>query len=237
MLRHDLSCLLSLERPLSRHHLEQHGAEGVQVRTPVHLLAERLLRAHVVRLARRQRPLGEPLSRCLPHGPGDPEIGDHRLAFLQQDVLGPDVAVQDPLAVRVVERRCHLAADLQYLLGREPDLTVQPIAQRLALREGHHVVEQTACLPTRGRRNDVGMSQPRRPYLLEKPLGIEGGRQIGTDDLEDDATVELQIVGETRNRHPAATHLMFDAVAVCEGGFDAVQQVGHWAVSRGSGSR
>ena len=46
----------------------------------------------------------EPVAARLLHGERDAEVGEHRLAFLEQDVLRLDVAMHDALAVRVVER-------------------------------------------------------------------------------------------------------------------------------------
>jgi hypothetical protein len=67
--------------------------------------------------AQRQARLCDPLSPCHSHGPGDPEVGHHRLAFLQQDVLGLDVAVDHALAVRVVQGTGHLAREFDGLFN------------------------------------------------------------------------------------------------------------------------
>ena len=53
------------------------------------------------------------------HGQGDAEVGDQGGAVLEQDVLRLDVAVDDALAVRVVERRGHLAREPERLVHRE----------------------------------------------------------------------------------------------------------------------
>ena len=51
--------------------------------------------------------------------PRDPEVGDDRLAVLQQDVLRLDVAVDDALPVGVVERAGDLADDARCVLERQ----------------------------------------------------------------------------------------------------------------------
>jgi hypothetical protein len=61
---------------------------------------------------------------------------------LEQDVLGLDVAVNDPALVREVERAGHAAGDLDRILDAELLLAIQAVAQRLALDERHHVIEE-----------------------------------------------------------------------------------------------
>ena len=41
----------------------------------------------------------------------DTEIGDHRVAIVQHDVVGLDITMDDVVSVRVVERVRHLARD------------------------------------------------------------------------------------------------------------------------------
>ena len=50
------------------------------------------------------------------------------------------------VAVRVVQRIRHLSRDLDCLLNAELSLAVEHVAQRLAVDERHHVVEETVCL-------------------------------------------------------------------------------------------
>ena len=49
----------------------------------------------------------------------DAEVGHHRVAVVQQDVVGLDVAVDDALPVRVVERVGGLTRDPHRLVHRE----------------------------------------------------------------------------------------------------------------------
>ena len=53
------------------------------------------------------------------HRLGDAEIADDRVALGKQDVLGLDVAVQDPHAVGVGQRVGDRAGDGQRLLGAQ----------------------------------------------------------------------------------------------------------------------
>ena len=93
------------ERRLSGDHLVQHAAQAVDVAPAVDSrIGHRLLGTHVRRRAERDAGARELGAAALGDRARDAEIGDERLAVLQQDVLRLDVAVNDALLVRVVER-------------------------------------------------------------------------------------------------------------------------------------
>ena len=80
-------------------------------------------------------------------GPGDAEVGDDRVAVGEQDVLGLDVAVDHPAPVGVVQRVGHLRRRSSTAsVDREPSSRHQPVAQRLAVHERHHRVQQAGGL-------------------------------------------------------------------------------------------
>ena len=69
----------------------------------------------------------------------------------------------DAVPVRVVERVGDLARDAHRVVDRELLLALEPLAQRLALDEGHDVVEQPVRpSPRVEQRQDVRMLQLRR---------------------------------------------------------------------------
>jgi len=85
---------------LTRQHLEQHAAEAVDVGARVEVAQRhRLLGAHVPRRADRLSGLGEREAAGGADGARDPEIRHDRVRAGEQDVLGFDVAVDDPLSV------------------------------------------------------------------------------------------------------------------------------------------
>ena len=55
----------------------------------------------------------------------------------EQDVLRLDVAVDDAVLVGVVQRAGRLAGDPERVLHRELPLPAEPVAEALALDEGH----------------------------------------------------------------------------------------------------
>jgi hypothetical protein len=114
-------------RRLAGQHLVGHRAERVHVGAAVdHAVARGLLGAHVLRGAQREPRLRHPLAAGLAHRERDPEVGDHRLAVVQQDVLRLEVAVDHPVPVRVVHRardghgKPHRLVDGELALALEP---------------------------------------------------------------------------------------------------------------------
>ena len=73
---------------------------------------------------------------------GDPEVRHHGFAVGQQDVLRLDVAVDDSVAMGVVESIGDLARDPHGLVYGQLGLGDQPVSEGAALHEGHGVVEQ-----------------------------------------------------------------------------------------------
>ncbi|MFN7974371.1 MAG: hypothetical protein U0166_18815 [Acidobacteriota bacterium] len=106
---------LGQERWPPREELVEDAAERVEVGARVEELASRLLRRHVERragdLAHHLHRLPELCVECLAR---QPEVHDHGHAVRRhEDVVGLQVAVQDPLAVEVGERRAQAPHDRQ----------------------------------------------------------------------------------------------------------------------------
>ena len=101
--------------PAERHppgeHLVDHAAEAVDVAAAVHRRRRgRLLRAHVGRGADGEADTGQRGAAGQADRPRDAEVGDHRVAVRDEDVLRLDVAVHHPAPVGVVQRVRHLPA-------------------------------------------------------------------------------------------------------------------------------
>ncbi len=120
MLPHEAFNSGTRERRLPRQHLVQHTAEGIDITPPVQVLtASCLLGTHVLRGPHRNSGLREPLSARRIDRAGDPEVGDHRVLALEQNVLGLDVAVQHVVLMGEVQGIGHLGGDPQGLVERE----------------------------------------------------------------------------------------------------------------------
>ena len=180
-------------------------------------VARGLLGTHVLRRAERESGLREAIASRLGDGERDAEVGQHRLAFLKQDVLRLDVAVHQSLSVRVVERARDLLGDRERLVEAELVLALQLLPQRFAANVRQHVVEHAVRVARVDERENVRMVEPRRDLDLgEEPLGAEDRAELGAQDLERDVTIELAVVGEVDDGHPARPELAFDRVPLAE---------------------
>ena len=219
------------ERRVAREHLVEHRAQGVDVGAGGDLaLAHRLLGAHVVRRAERHAGLGHPAPAGLAGRERDAEVGDQRLAVVQQDVLGLDVAVDHAVAVGVVERRGHFGRDPDRVGDRELLLAGEPVAQGLALDVGHDVEEVAVGLARVEQGQDVGVLEVGRQLDLgQEPLGADHGRQLGAEDLHGHRPVVADVLGEVDGGHAAGAGFAVETVAVREGGLEAAEEFGHGA--------
>ncbi len=130
MPRHDGLHRRALERRISREHLVEQAAERVDVAARVDVaLSRRLLRAHVARRPQRQPGLGQFLAAHRAHRPCDTEVGHPGMAILQEDVLGLEVAMNEPMAMGVIEGISDLAEELQRLVDRQLGLAVHQVAE------------------------------------------------------------------------------------------------------------
>jgi hypothetical protein len=63
--------------------------------------------------------------------------------------------------------------------------------------------------------------------LAQETLGADHGGQFGAEDLDGDAAVVLQVVGEVDGGHAAGAELALEAVAVGQGVGQAAERIGH----------
>jgi len=136
-------------RNVPREQLAQHRGERIDVGARVDrpgAPGHHLLGTHVVGCADRDPRRRQPLVAGLGDRARDPEVGDHRVAFLEQDVFGLHVAMDDAAAVRRLERVGDFARDAQRFVERQRALAVQPVTQRFALDQRHDVEQQPVSL-------------------------------------------------------------------------------------------
>jgi hypothetical protein len=226
-------------RRLSDQHLVEHARDRIDVGCrPDHDVARGLLWAHVEGRSDRKAGLGQPRATRGAHRQRDPEVGDYRLPGVNQNVRRLDVAVDDLVAVCVVERTRHRDGDVHGLTHGKLFLAFQLLAQALALHVGHDVVQEGVGLPGVVQRQDVRVLQVgRRLDLGEEALGSHDGGQLGLEHLERDLPLVLHVLGEIDRRHAPLPDLALDDVAGAERRVEAFDgRAGH-ADPSGGGKR
>ena len=145
---------------------------------------------------------------------------------MQQDVFGLDVAMDHPVAVRIVEGVGHFGRDLHRFVDAQLMLSVELVPKRLAFDIGHHIVEEvigppvrlTARAPAVEERQNVGMLQLGGGLnLLDEPIRAQDRGELGLQHLDGDFAVVLEVLGEVDGGHAPRAELPLDAVPVGEG--------------------
>ena len=149
---------------------------------------------------------------------------------MQHDVLGLDVAVDDAVAVGVVQRGGDFGGDPHGVGHGELLLPGEPVAQRFALDERHDVVGGALHLARVEQAEDVGVLQGGDGLdFAQEPLGTDHGGELGAEHLDGDLAVVLEIVGEVDGGHAALPQFALEAVAVGHGTGQALAGIGHRA--------
>src|SRR5439155_4188030 len=161
-------------------------------------------------------------------GARDPEIGYNRVRARQQDVLGLDVAVDDPLGMGERERVGDVARDVQRVFERQPPLPYQAMPQRFSLDVRHHVVEQPVYLPGGKDRHDVGMAEVRGDVdFANEPLTQETRGHLRIEHFDRDAAMRMLLHRQEHPGHAAGADLAFDVVTGGQALAQGVEHVQH----------
>ena len=129
------------------------------------------------------------------------------------DVLGLDVAVDDPALVRVVEGLRHLRADLENLEGLECLLLLDR-AQRLALDVGHDEEEVALVVREVEDRNDAGVIElGDGARLAFEPLPLVSLEVPRGEHLDRDFPFENGVARQIHHSHAPSTDLSEDFVS------------------------
>ncbi len=155
--------------------------------------------------------------------PGDAEVHDLDLAgAAEHDVAGLDVAVDDPVPVRVVERRQRALGDLDGALRGEPVAGLHQLAQRRAVDVLHDDVgdRHTGHVGLAGvvHGDDVRVVQRRGGVRLTAEAGHERGvpGEVRAQQLDRDAAAQAQVAALVDLGHAATTDDLAELVALAE---------------------
>ena len=132
---------------------------------------------------------------------------------MQQNVLGFDVAVNDPVAVRVIQRACHLGRNPDRFAHGELLLALELATEGLAFHEGHHVVEELARRPGVEEWQEVRVLEPGgNANLREEPVSPEYRGELRSEDLQCHLPLMLEVLSLIDRSHAAAAELVLDRV-------------------------
>jgi hypothetical protein len=156
-----------------------------------------------------------------------PEVGDHREAAGEHHVVRLDVAVHDPLRVRVGERRRHLAQDPHGHRHRQLAAAGEPRPQRLPLDERHRVERQPVGGAGGEQLHDVRMVELRRELdLPAEALEVHPLHQLRRQHLHHHPPPQRHVGGHEHPAHPPAPELPLDRVRRAERGLKLVAEGG-----------
>ena len=190
-----------------------------------------LLGSHVLRCPEGNAELGERVVGVRGARGGDrfadAEIGDRRAVAGKKNVVGLDVAVDNALVVRELERAGDVAEDVHDVADAHRACTHEAHAKRLALDKGHRVEGQAIHLAGAEDGDDVRMLQPRRELdLAAEAFDVDASGEIGREHLHDDASSQRAFLGDEHTTHPAAGELPLDGVGVGEDSLEVVAELG-----------
>src|SRR5204862_1286362 len=146
-------------------------------------------------------------------GFGDAEVAhQHPAAFLYHDVGGLDVAVDDAVAVRVLQGAAGLLEDAERLLEGEGARLLEDLGQGAPFDALHRVPEEGAGGADAVDGDDVGVVERGGDlgFALEAFGGVGAVSELQRQDFEGDGAVELDLVGEVDERHAAAAEQLVD---------------------------
>ena len=203
--------VLVFEGDLAGKHLVQDDADGVEVGAAVHGLVADLLGGKELR-----RPHdGGVLLDGLVLGAADAEVHHlHPVVLEEEDILGLEVAVDDPHPVRGLQPQERLAGDLQAAPDREDPLAHEDVLDR----PSDHVLHGDEFLaadlaqvvhPAHVLVGDLAGEEDLLPQALDVDV-ILGAAQ----HLEGDGGVQLEVVGQVDHPHAAEADELLDPVAV-----------------------
>ncbi len=136
--------------------------------------------------------------------------------------------MHDATRVRVVQRVGDVARDAHRVIHAELRFAIEFGAQRFAVDERHHVIQESVDRARVEQRQNVRMLQRRGGLdFLHKPLGAEHGSQLRFEQLERHLAIVLEILAQVHGGHAAFAEVAQDAVAAVEGGVEALGLRGH----------
>ena len=190
-----LALVLPLEGPLPRKHLVGAHGEREEVAAGGEFVAADLLRGHV-RGRSEHLPV---LSQLAALEAGDAEVRDTNAPVGgEDDVGGPDVAMNDPARMREVESRSGLLDHTNGLGRIEPAGAREGYVERRAVDVLEDEIRQAVHLADVEQGHDVRMRQAARDAglvveALEEPVALRTRRKVDAEGLDREDTSDERI--------------------------------------------
>ena len=212
MLYRDLTDARAVKRLLPGKHLIHGNAERIDVASRVGILAPRLLGRDIVYRAYRLALI----LMYLVFKRGNTEIADFNCSVAQQhDILGLDIAVNDPALMRVHKGFCDLLCKMQNLAPRERGLFIHVLPERDAVYKFHNYVLDNIAVADVIDRYNIGVRKhcDRVRLRAESAAKLLVRRRIVAHDLHGDISVEPVVKRLVNDRHSALADNLKDIVA------------------------
>ena len=214
----------------SRQRFVDHHPRGVHVGQLVRLHTCEQLGGHVERGA-----LPDPGIGLLFVGEpaGNAEVGEDCSVNPEEQIAGLDVAVDDPLAVRSVERRQQVASQLSARVDGQASVLFQVVLEGFALQVFHHVEVEAVPLVDLVDRHDVGVPQGGQDLRFpHEPLCGCRGPQLLLQDLDRPQAVERNVADQEHGPHAATAELAQQLVVGRQCFLQTVEEGGHGGLDR-----
>ena len=199
---------LALERHHAGEHPVEQAAQRIHIRSRVQLFTPRLLGRHVLGGSAHEAGHGDGGALGLDQL-RDAEVAHlHTLATLMvghdHHVLGLEVAVDDPLVVRLLEREEHLMEDRYDAARRERVLLQEELQQIGPVEQLHRQIEHPVARPSEVEdAHGVGVREPAGHSRLpmEALLDLRVGGHVLVEHLHGDLVVEPLLVRRVDDPH------------------------------------
>ena len=150
---------------------------------------------------------------------GDAEVGHlHASVLTYQDVSRLDVAMDQPLPVRMPECLQHRKGDGHGFIGRQLAPFLEDVSQRASGEVFHDDVAGTVVVARVEDADDAGVAEPRGRYGLSLETFGEGGvvRELWSQDLHGDHPGQYLVPGSPHLGHAPGCDELLEHVAAGE---------------------
>jgi hypothetical protein len=162
---------------------------------------------------------GKGLAACYVNRASYTKVCKYRVALREQNILWLDIAVDDAVVMCVAQGVSYLMCNAESILQWKLFLSNEAVSKRFALDVRHHVVKE----PIRA----TGVVEGQYVNMLETGLDLDLAEealwshrcgQVGSQDLDGNVAVMLQVLSEVDRGHATVADLSLNPVTVRECG-------------------